>query len=174
MKTTSIKAAALILAVGIPAVFASTVAQADDQKVYPATMCDKFGTNGILVERNGSLENKSTTESLMLRCPLVRDSHKPIASGEVLVADLTTRATVSCTLKSVHRAPDSGRAIEQTLTRTSGAPSIIDSGVTNLRFPAMNTSPAAHYYFDCTLPPAMSTSVANRSRLHSYMLTEKE
>jgi hypothetical protein len=162
-------ALALLLAVASSAVAASCVPSADvytvDTKVFPATMCRQIGsTSTVYYDGHGRVLNPSTTASVTVICPIVRDaSHDKWASVHVVVADRNPNENVTCT---AHSNQTDG------LGWSSGPTDPLPSGFSDLNWwasqiltfgPQTEERDDGTYFVSCTLPPP----VLSRDQYHT-------
>ena len=178
MKTQTMKSAMLALVVLVP-MLGSTSVMAVDAKIYPPMGCVKSGTSGVLTyDRVDSISNTSTTQSLIVNCPLVRDSTTSgINSGWVTVVDRSTSTAVSCALKNsvyANNSPSPSTISGATVSSPSGLNSnaMVRLSFAGSSIPTGISSGVSQYYYTCILPPAESTT--SFSSLRSYSLIEND
>lgn len=163
-----IKPLIILMMVAIPAIFSSTIAVANDAKTFSALSCVKKGTSGILDFENSSIKNTGTT-TLVVDCPIVRDStFVSIASGEVLVTDLSSSSGITCQLKSISQNAATGVVKIESQTKWTSTP-VFGNTVVTLFFTALQTTPQAYYYYTCSIPAATASGA---SKLHGYRISE--
>ncbi len=177
MKTSnSVISAAIVSLLGFSATLSAPQAMASDQKVYPASMCNKYAGAGSAVDSYGSLINDSTAGYVYLDCPVVRDHPaSDISSGFVQVTDRSF-GSVGCYLAQVYRRTNDSSVVffanPSTSYNTSGDGSL-GPGLITLRFnPPASGIPDGHYYYSCYIPPADDTVDGRVSEIHSYSVTE--
>lgn len=178
MKTQIMKSAMLALVVLVP-MLGSTNAMAVDGKIYTPLGCVKSGTSGVLTyDRADSISNTSTTQSLTVNCPLVRDSTASgISSGWVTIVDRSTASAVSCTLKNSVYADNSPTPSTNNGANVLSPIGLNSNATVRLSFsgsgiPTGISNGVSQYYYTCNLPRAEST--ASFSSLRSYSLTEND
>jgi hypothetical protein len=145
----------ILMLAGIVGLGATDAAAIDSYRAAGAT-CYKVGGNGSLGVASGMVFNFSTTSTVDVACPLLRDAAS-IANGNVQVFDRHATMDVSCTIvsSSMTGATDS-RSVS-----TSGS----QAGVYTLPFtgiPAVNTD--SFYWAVCTIPPAHNSQFSHIAR----------
>lgn len=136
------------------------VSLAEDGKVYPGLMCQK--SLGIGSYAGGAVRNDSTSGSLTVECPVVRD----IVFGNVQDAQVRAyKATGSAFWCDLHTRSyyGTGGFMQH---RTAGG-----TGYRTFSYTGMSDYNNGFYYFWCAIPPSASTS--NKSRIISYRLDEQ-
>ena len=132
------------------AVFATaSSALASDGTIYPGEMCIQVGTLGVKGIYLGSTRNDSTTQTLTLDCPVVRQqTERGIDKGSwVRVLDRNTTKQVECILYAFN--------FEGVQTSSELKPSQgFGSQVQKLQFDtAVFADTTTHQFVRCTLPP---------------------
>ncbi len=75
--------------------------QADDKKNYSASSCQRVSGGVVNYTSHGWLYNSSTSSSLKVSCPLVKDNmDNALRRGFVMVKDRNSSYAVECWLKS--------------------------------------------------------------------------
>jgi hypothetical protein len=143
------------------ATLVSQTALAEDGKVYPGTMCQK--SLGVGSYGGGEIANDSTSGSLTVECPVVRDSvYGGINDAYVRVHKATTSA-FWCDLHAKSAYGTAGFLQHKSVTGT---------GYKTFSYASMSDYNSAHYYIWCAVPPSASSSWSNKSRIIGYRLDE--
>ncbi len=138
----------------------STTSFAEDGKVIPGVACQK--SLGAGSYGGGAVRNNSTTGSLTVECPIVRDTlYGGINDAYVRLYNSKT-GTSACTL---HARSIYGTAGYSQYKSVNGA------GYKTLSFASMSDYNGGHYYFWCAIAPSKSSS--SKSKLISYRMDEK-
>lgn len=170
MKTSnSVISAAIVSLLGFSATLSAPQAMASDQKVYPASMCNKYAGAGSAVDGYGSLRNDSTAGYVYLDCPVIRDHPaSDISSGFVQVTDRDFNQNAGCYLAQVYRANNNSSVVfySNGYRYTDGSGEALR--VLNFGPPA-NAVPYGQYYYSCMIPPVYQGQV---SEIHLYSVTE--
>jgi hypothetical protein len=158
-----------ILAGAALAVFVmqANAAHATDDLQFPGSSCVQYGT-GSKSYSYSAINNASSTYSLELDCPVVRDqTGHTIASGSwVRVIDQhysedVRRELTSIQFSGVSSISGWGSGMEY----SSGS----NTAVQVLSFGAVGSNSLSHYYLSCEIPPSFS---GNRSYITSYRVVE--
>ena len=137
----------------------STPGFAADGKVIPGVACQK--SLGVGSYGGGAVRNNSTTGSLTVECPIVRDVVYGSISNAYVRLYNSKAATSACTLNA--------RSIYGTVGY-SQYKSVSSSGYKTLSFSSISDYNGGHYYFWCAIAPSQSTS--SKSKLISYRMDE--
>jgi hypothetical protein len=130
----------------------ATSAGAVDDKIIPGTSCQPvFGTAEYIVD--GSVQNFSTTSTLELDCPVVREN---IGTATPVINNATvwvvnpgpTNTSVSCSLYT--ESHNSGSFMGVTVNSSS-----INPNPQPLNFGAVNGAANWAVHFRCSLPPSL-------------------
>jgi hypothetical protein len=161
------------LCVGAMLSLLSSAALAVDGKVYSGATCSPSDSNAQFQRPtfNGRIENTSTSASMLVVCPTLKDRMK----GDGLVTDGRTAVYVinqnpsvpfSCLLLVYGEDKSVGPIKQQTVsTSTTG------SAVQVLAFNASVGGSKGYYHLSCSIPPAVGSS---RSSVHAFSVTEKD
>ena len=137
----------------------STTSYAEDGKVIPGIACQK--SLGVGSYGGGAVRNNSTSGSLTVECPIVRDSvYGGISDAYVRLYNSKT-GTSACTLNA--------RSIYGTVG-FSQYKSVSSAGYKTLSFSSISDYNGGHYYFWCAIAPSKSSS--SKSKLISYRMDE--
>lgn len=137
----------------------ATTAHAEDGKVIPGVACQKaLGTGSY---GGGAVRNDSTTGSLTVECPIVRDSVSGGINDAYVRLYNAKTATSACTLNA--------RSIYGTVG-FSQYKSVNSSGYKTLSFASMSDYNGGHYYFWCAVAPSQNNS--SKSKIISYRMDE--
>lgn len=144
-------------------------AEAGDAKVFPGTMCVQEGsTSTIVYNGEGRLLNYSSSPVAVI-CPIVRDiTTAPWLSVEVVVADRSTAADVSCTAVSAQHDGLYGGFNPQT-KKTTGADYDWWVSRTLVFGPPSQERDNGTYFVRCTIPgkqPGWDPSGIYSYRIH--------
>ncbi len=126
---------------------ATQTAVAEDGKVYPGTMCQK--SPGVGTYGGGEIANDSTTGSLTVECPVVRDAVSGGISNAYVRAYKATTSSFWCDLHAQSTYGTAGFIQHRSATGT---------GYKTFSYAAMSDYDGAHYYFWCAVPPSASTA----------------
>jgi hypothetical protein len=135
---------------------------AADGKVFSGAMCQPVLGNGS--HAGGTILNDSTTGSLTVECPVVRD----IVSGDIQEGQIRVYQAggiTQCVLQV--KSYFGGAGIQQFVSTANG------TGYRTLQFDAMSGSNNRPFYYWCALPPSASSSFNDQSRLIGYRVTEE-
>lgn len=137
-------------------------AHAVDGKLYPGSMCVRWAGTTAPAYSYSDIGNPSSSTSLSLDCPAVRDA-ATISGGAAYVVDLSYSDNISCNLVSSSR-----YSLAASPTRTTTG-----SGTTPqvLSFGGLGADSASHYYFSCRIPP---TYLGNTSWISTYKVVEND
>lgn len=139
-------------------------ALAADGKVFPGSMCQVALGQGSISA--GTIQNDSTTGSLVVDCPVVRELVSgSIQEGQVRVYQAQDDYAIMCTLTVGSYNQTSG--IEQVRQANSG------EGFRTIQFNAMSGSNNRPFYYTCILPPSASSNHNDKSRVIGYRITEE-
>lgn len=144
----------------------SIPAFAEDGKVYPGVMCQK--SLGVGSYGGGEVRNDSTSGSLTVECPIVRDSvFGNIQDAQVRVHRANASSAIWCTLHAKSFWGTSGH--QQFKSASTGG------NYKTLNFNAMLDVNNAPYHIWCAIPPSKSSGSYNSrtSRLIGYRLDEQ-
>ena len=137
----------------------ATTGHAEDGKVIPGIACQKALGSGSY--GGGAVRNDSTTGSLTVECPIVRDSvNGGINDAYVRLYNAKT-GTSACTLNA--------RSIYGTVGY-SQYKSVTASGYKTLSFSSMSDYNGGHYYFWCAVAPSQNGN--SKSKIISYRMDE--
>lgn len=141
-------------------------AHAADRKVQPGHMCVRdYSTSGgiFYTDSVGGVWNDSTTSTLTVLCPFVRDNESsPWISITARVRDLHGGDQLCCTAYS--------RSELGALSSSNQQCTGITNNLTSLTFPSLIDSNNGYFYLRCVIPP--KTSTASRSGIWSYRIDE--
>lgn len=137
----------------------STTGHAEDLKVIAGVACQK--SLGIGSYGGGAVRNDSTTGSLTVECPIVRDVVYGNISDAYVRLYNSQAGTSACTLNA--------RSIYGTVGY-SQYKSVSSAGYKTLSFSSISDYNGGHYYFWCAIAPSSSNS--NKSKLISYRMDE--
>lgn len=149
----------------IAMVCVSSTALAADTKIYPGQMCVPATQSAAytIATNTGGIHNPSTTSTLTVNCPLIKDATNDttISGYSVIVADRSTTEAVKCTLFS---------RIETTqMEGLSVSTTNADSIVKKLSSGAQPVYADGSLYLRCSIPKQVGTEV---SGIVSYRLSE--
>lgn len=141
----------------------TTSAFALDGKRYPGTLCQSTSTNLVY---GMTAYNKSTTSSLTVYCPLMRDyQYEDLTLVKVGVYDRSTSGAVSCTLDVIQ-----GNGIKYYTKTLSTSTTGSSDGVQSISFTDDVVSPdGAFYALTCTIP---ATNNGQNSGILYYYVEE--
>ncbi|MBW2274862.1 MAG: hypothetical protein JRG96_16470 [Deltaproteobacteria bacterium] len=145
---TSALSAAMFLTIGLGE------AQADT-KTLAGFSCLKARGSGYTGESWGGIENLSTSRTVDVACPMVKDASK-IKATTIMVRDGHASQAVRCRVLHVRRSygASSGVSVYQTPYRYSSGWS---AGYQNLNFwDDIGSLSGGHYFAYCTLPAAQN------------------
>jgi hypothetical protein len=147
MKRTITKTIAAALVTGLSFVSAAAHAQ---QQTYPASMCVSASADPVTATYLGQVRNNSTTATIRVVCPVVRDLGSYVAgnaAGNVWVSDGHFNQDVCCAARA--RTPSNGSTFTTANRCTTGVQNFI-----NLPFAGpVVASQLSYRYYACTLPP---------------------
>ena len=151
-----------VLATLISSLALSASAGAAD--VYPGAAC-VLQSGGALTINYGSLENRSTTSSIVA-CPVPHnDYNKPMVDAEIRVRDPHETEDVECELRVVTLISNGGFGYSSNYKETSG----FSSEWQPLNFDIVGDGNEEHLYMRCVLPPKNGTEY---SKIGNYELIE--
>lgn len=141
-----------VLATGGPAA-------ALDGKTLPGSACEPLNQSAPYAEDIfGGIFNPSTTQTLTVNCPVVRDTIGGNSSNGIDVAvvkvfdqNLLTSRDVSCNLTS---RSSTGQVVEVNFRSTTGA----SSSVQTLTFTDLASQSGGFYNLSCSIPPKNGTA----------------
>jgi hypothetical protein len=108
--------------------------------------------------------NDSTTGSLTVNCPVVRD----LVSGDIQEGQVRVYQAGGFTQCILHvKSYFGGAGIQQFVASANGA------GYRTLQFDAMSGSNNRPFYYWCALPPSASAAFNDKSRVIGYRVTEE-
>lgn len=148
---------------------AAQPAVALDAKTLPGAACQpRNQTDAFTKDSFGRFFNPSSTKTLAVVCPVVRDtmtadSIRGITSTFVMVVDQNTSSGVTCALFSAQK---QGGAIEAQAATSAGA----STTPQQLNFFDLQSVTDGYYYMNCTIPPAGS---GGQSGIVSYKVEER-
>ncbi len=137
----------------------SPVVLAEDGKVYPGIQCQT--SLGIGSYGGGEVRNDSTSGSLTVECPIVRDVVYGAIQDAQVRAYKATSSAYWCTLHARSFWGNSG--FQQFRSAASG------TGYRTMTFSGLSDYNNGHYYIWCAIPPSTSSS---KSRLIGYRMDE--
>lgn len=148
----------------------SVIAFAADDKLYPGVMGVRYNASQpVPHESYGALYNPSSTSTLSLALPIVRDgSGGNIDSGWVKLVDQHYNQDISVRLYSIYRSDSTGEIygwLSSTQTTTGSGPQ-----VQTLTFGSLATNTYSSAYYFVTLPPTYS---GVESQVISYYVVEQ-
>jgi hypothetical protein len=136
-------AAVTMAAIGTPP------AQAEDGKLYPGSMCIRFGGSAPVLNAS-RLFNHGTTD-LLLDCPVVHDFiNESIQDGYVDVIDNHATRAVCATLVRVSQFESSTITQQTTVRKCSEGKSFQSQ---RLSFGGLTADRNAHYFYNVRIPP---------------------
>lgn len=154
--------------------FSTTVARAasEDPKIYAGAQCvAASGTASVATtysssgSRPGAIYNRSTSSTLAVICPVVRDNtSEDVKSAWVYVVDRSSYA-VECELCFQSPTGSTESCASDSSTGSSATPQALS--ISGPGTPVSN----GHLYFYCEIPPA---SGSNYSYLISYQVHEDD
>jgi hypothetical protein len=153
----------LSLAAVVLAAVSVSQAHAQDSKIYPGLMCVDRGNTGYAVYDTGTIGNDSTTNWLLVGCPIVRDGVS-ISSGWMQVLDRNSDKDIVCRVVAGWRSGNVHTGYW--FPRQSSAA----VGGVQLSYGSGSVNSLAHLYYSCDLPPRTASGV---SMIVTYSLTEK-
>ncbi len=168
--------AALVL--GTIALLATTgTASADDGKIYPASMCQSrtaSDENSLSYPGNGRVCNTSTTKTVYLNCPVVRDTiNGHIEFWRVYAKNGNPSKKITCILRSLKPATDDGWGWY--VKRTIGLAPDNDPDAWQAPYfnGSMSSAPYGPYEMRCALPPAQQwTTGLKQACVGAYRVDE--
>jgi hypothetical protein len=140
--------AALVLLLAV----AYDAAEAEDEKVFPGSMCVRLGTSsdGIYYPGAGGIANAGTT-AVTVVCPIVRDNvGSSYNSVNVTVQDLSPSANVSC---AVHAVSPSGGSIWHAYPSNPLPAGYFSTQLYTLNIGPVSQGKGASFFVTCDLPP---------------------
>jgi hypothetical protein len=158
---------ALTLALAAVVMVAIGASQAHaDSKIYSGLMCVNYGSAGIANYEYGAIGNYSSTDTLRVGCPIVRDGNNTtMTGGYVQVFNRPGSPRVACRIVA-------GSATDAGLTGAfSSYQYSTNDGEDWLSFGNPGGTPFSHYYYFCTIPPMTS---AGASHVVSYQVIEHD
>ena len=139
---------------------------ATDGKNYPGSMCIRVtGGGGIPTISDGGIGNASSTSTMRLECPAIKDQAFNIDSGWVLVYDRHFSQAVKCSLHSRSPIYASISPVVSSVGGSATGPS------ETLRFGWRGGLSISRYFYSCEIPPAFNGAI---SYLVSYHVEEQE
>lgn len=137
---------------------AATDASAIDTYRASGATCYKIGTAGTLSFFGGTIDNLSSTDTLTVMCPLLRDQAS-MNSGSVEMFDRHTTLDVACTIFA-EGATGSTVASDSASVHSDG----FASDFQTRNWGAIPTFSDDYHYATCTLPPTQSGNVSHLVR----------
>lgn len=163
------------VAVGALSVGVVGIANAEDNKAYLPGFC-RATSGSITYGSYGEIYNASTSSSLSLNCPIVRENQlESVEEIEVTIRDRNANAgqDVSCHVR--YRTP-AGSVGTSSTTLTPGGGATSSGGFQSMELyggdPDLFLTDFASIMLVCTLPPAASASSADRSAIFRYRVEE--
>lgn len=160
----------------------SNSSHANDDKIYPGSMCVKYrgindseaSTGNLRVSSAATVSNDSIVNTLNVICPIVKDNVNgaplSILSARIVVIDRHPNQAVTCTLKATNR--QNGENSQSTpLTVSTPSNTTGDPLLLNFNTPVSGGTVAQkrHYYFQCSIPPKFADE---GSHIVSYQVVE--
>lgn len=159
----------------------SSSSYANDDKTFPGSMCVKYqdlneneASTGILrVSNSATVSNDSTTNTLRVICPIVKDNvagaDQRIISARVVVIDQHPTEAVVCRVSATFRSNGQNVSdpIGPTRSSANGDPDFLNFGQLNTGTPAQRR----HYFIRCNIPPKFA---GDASHIVSYSVSEAE
>jgi hypothetical protein len=160
-------AAFALLLTGVPG------AEAEDEKIFPGTMCVQEGvTSTVLYTAEGRVLNPSTTAPVTVNCPIVRDTVlERWDSVNVVVADRNLSGDISCTAISAQTDGLFGGFNPETQETSGGSFDPFDSVTLTFGPPAQERDRGT-YFLRCTIPPREAQAGVEPSGIYSYRIDE--
>jgi hypothetical protein len=144
-----------------------------DGKSYAGASCQPVTPADVdrVAYYSGIAYNTSTTDSLVLQCPIIRDTENGIDDGGAAVLNRHFNAVVDCTMRSFS-APDGGphRQVAESRELAPWDPDVQHLVFSGVRAPG----PFGYYTMDCVVPPAVNTTEAGWSGIVFYWVSERE
>jgi len=155
----------------------STNTFAADAKNYPGSTCQPASDNSAASLRTslGVVSNSSSTDSIALECPIIKDVlNTPVSRGRIAVVAQNPSQGVGCVVRSVEAvngADFPSRIFSQIVRTTATAP-----GVQYLDFESLpNFGNDSYYLITCALPPRfLDNEVPRESGIVFYQVREVE
>jgi hypothetical protein len=138
---------------------------AADTKHYMGASCeaaDPSGRDAFVVDANGGIFNHSTTSTLRVLCPAVRDAGR-IASAQVGVVDASLSTRLRCTLRTINGG--GFFQAQQSVTAPRGTISVQQLSFAGQSAPSAGVG---SYALECFVPPRQ----VNPSGVVLYTITE--
>lgn len=145
---------------------AGSIALATDDKTYAGAACVKEGTAGVLeADLYGRAFNRSSTATLTVICPVVRDdTGGAFDGGRATVIDQHYSQNVTCSLVNYSEwGPGWNGYISRTTSGSSPSPMVLNFSGAN------NIDSNAYYAMRCVIPPTYS---GNASGVWAYKVME--
>ena len=163
-------AALLIVTLG------STKTFAVDAKNYPGSTCQpSSGPADALQYSLGVVSNSSSTDSIVLDCPIIKDVlNTPLSRGRIAVIAQNPNEAVLCTIRSIE-APNGADFPSRVFTQLVSTPGT-DRGAQYLNFASLTDFGNDSYYaMTCRLPPSfLENDVQRQSGIIFYQIREEE
>lgn len=142
-------------------------AQAIDGKNYAGSECVKWTGAGVPVYSSSAIGNGSSTSTLFLDCPAVKDSiNHSVSRTWVRAKDMHPTQAVRCNFNSVFMNASGGMSGWSTPFQSTGG---FGTFVQVLNSGGLPASSVGHYYFSCRIPPRSS---GNASLIATYRVDE--
>lgn len=153
--------------IAILGLLSSATSYADNEKLYPGSMCIPLGFEQPTPFINfGEINNPSSTKWLSVDCPIIRDNPGGhIKRGYVNMFDQNYNYNISCRLASVHR---SGAGFTGWWYQNKSSAGSIEK-VQKSIFGKQHSISGYHYFYSCTIPPKYN---GNMSGISSYSARE--
>lgn len=146
--------------------FGTTAAYAfpGDEKVFPASMCIRISGGTPSYNSNGQLFNTSSTTSMTIVCPLVRDDVLGQWDAvQVIAIDQHLSEGVSC--RGVSARPDGNTLVQTSFRTTSGN----SSSGQPLLLPGASEVDRGAFFVRCIIPVVGAAA----SGVASYLIAEE-
>jgi len=142
---------------------------AADNKVFSGLVCDPVaGTSGVMVRNNGTIYNSSTTSTLTVACPVVRDNPGvAIAANSVSfdVFDRNAAVTFSCQLcNEVGTTTGLSNNCGSTAATGAGFAATAVQNIVQATAPS-NMGSTEYSYAVCNIPASSGGNVSHLARI---------
>ena len=149
-------AAVVMVAIGASLVHA-------DVKIYSGLMCVNYGSAGIANYEYGAIGNYSSTDTLRVGCPIVRNGTDAVMTAGSVQVFNRPGSRVACRVVA-GSATDAGLTGAFSLYQDS-----TEDGEDWIDFGNPGGTAFSHYYYFCNIPPMTSEGA---SSVVSYQVTE--
>ena len=139
----------IIMVLAIASIVSLSIAAHADWKNYPASMCVKV-SGPTPSYSSSNIYNPSTTTTMHVDCPAVKDTDASIAGAWMKVKDRNSSMAVECTFVSAYV---SGSTVYYWSTSEASTTS---SSWTTLEFSGLSENDSGYYYIGCSVPPKES------------------